>query len=89
MGGTLNFKSKSVSKFYEISETLDLCDIWRVRNRDKKKVHFPPKTLFWIYSKKTISNRLQESSVKAEALESFFSDYSSVAIKICISKELR
>ena len=34
--GNPSFKSKSVSKFYEISETLGLCDIWRVINREKK-----------------------------------------------------
>ena len=52
-GGNPSFKSKSVCKFYEISETLDLCDIWRVRNRAKKKIRFPSKTLFWLYSKNT------------------------------------
>ena len=32
---------------------------------------------------------MQELIVKAEVLESFLSDHSSVAIKICLSEELR
>ena len=35
-GGNPSFKSKYVSKLYEISKTLDLCDIRQVKNRDKK-----------------------------------------------------
>ena len=45
-GRNPSFKSKSVSKFHEISENLDLCDIWRVRNRDKKKDSLSVKNIF-------------------------------------------
>ena len=48
-----SFKSKSVCKFYEINEILDLCDICWVRNR-QRQIYFPSKTLSWLYSKKTI-----------------------------------
>ena len=36
-----------------------------------------------------ISNNFQESILKAEVLESFLSDLSSVVIKLCLSKGLR
>ena len=76
-GGNPRFKSKSVVKFHDISKTLDLYHIWQVRNRDKR--------LDYVF----ISNNLQESIVKAEVLESFLSDHSSVAIKIRLCKELK
>ena len=55
---------------------------------ETKNVYFLSKPLL----KKTrlyfISNNLQEPIVKAEVLENFHSDHSSMD-KICISKELR
>ena len=59
-------ESKFVSKYYEISETLDLCDIRWVRNR-QKNIHYPSKTfsrlkiLDYIF----ILDNLKESVVKA------------------------
>ena len=92
-GGNPPFKSKSVSKFYEINETLDLCDIWRVRNRNKKRFTFHQKHFSGFIRRRLdyifISNNLKESVVKAEVLESFLGDHLSVIIKICLSKELR
>ena len=48
-GGTLTLKSQSINKLIEINETLDLRDIWRVRNPTK---HFPTKPFIWNYSMK-------------------------------------
>ena len=42
-GENPSLKIKSVREFYEISETLDLCDIWPVRYRDKKRFTFRQK----------------------------------------------
>ena len=38
-------KIKSVREFYEISETLDLCNIWPVRYRNKKRFTFRQKPI--------------------------------------------
>ena len=64
------FKSKSVDKFFEIRKTLDLCDIWRVKNRDNKSFNFRRKHLSGLIQRRLgcicISNSLQESVVRTE-----------------------
>ena len=39
-GGTPTLKSRSINKLIELNETLDLCDIWRIRNPLKSKYTF-------------------------------------------------
>ena len=80
-------ESKFVSKYYEISETLDLCDIRWVRNK-QKNIHYPSKTfsrlkiLDYIF----ILDNLKESIVKAVITHRWLLKWS---IKICVPKELR
>ena len=44
-GGTLTLKSRSINKLIELNETLDLCDIWRIRNPKRCKYTFRQKHL--------------------------------------------
>ena len=39
-GGNPILKKKSLAKLIEIKETLDLCDIWRIRNPKSKHFTF-------------------------------------------------
>ena len=36
-GGSTTLKSRSIIKLIELNETLELCDIWRIRNPEKRK----------------------------------------------------
>ena len=36
-GGSPTLKSRSINKLIELNEKLELCDIWRIRNRKKRK----------------------------------------------------
>ena len=39
-GGNPILKKKSLAKLIEVKETLDLCDIWRIRNPKSKRFTF-------------------------------------------------
>ncbi len=39
-GGNPKTKNQSIAKFISIKEKYDLCDIWRVRNKNKKRYTF-------------------------------------------------
>ena len=39
-GGTPTMKKKSIAKLIELTEKLDLCDIWRIRNPKTKRLLF-------------------------------------------------
>ena len=49
-GGKPTLKKKSISKFIELKEKLDLCDIWRIRN---------PKTKRYTFRQKHVSGLIQ------------------------------
>ena len=83
--GNPNFEIKSVGKFFEIREALDLCNIRRIRNRDNKRftfcqIHFSSliqRRLDYVF----IPNILLKSVVRTEILGSFLSNHSPVSIK--------
>ena len=52
-GGSPVLKKKSIAKLIEINESLNLCDIWRIRNPPKKALHISSESGFWFHSKKT------------------------------------
>ena len=63
-GNTPKFKSRSISKLIELNKTLDLCDIWRIRNPKKRKYTSRQKHLSGIIQRRLdyifISQNLQE-----------------------------
>ena len=65
-GGTPTLKSRSdrTNKLIELNETLDLCDIWRIRNPKNCKYTFRQKHLSGIIQRRLdyifISQNLQE-----------------------------
>ena len=65
-----------------MKETLDLCDIWRIRNPESKHVTFHQNYISGIIKKRLdyflISNFLQRTVITAGILASFCSDHSSV-----------
>ena len=47
-------KKKSLANLIEINESLNLCDIWRIRTPPQKKtLHISSESSFWFYSKMT------------------------------------
>ena len=77
-------KKKSLEKLIKIKETLDLCDIWRIRNPKSKRFTFHQNRVSGrIQNQKRldyflISNFLRETVIRADVLASFCSDHSPV-----------
>ena len=69
-GGNSSFKQKSVAKLNEIIETLNLCDIWRIRNLKTKRFTFRQQHCSGVIQRRLdyifISNALQESILNTE-----------------------
>ena len=52
-GGNPVFKKHSVRKIFQLKETYNLTDIWRIRNpKEKKTIYFSAKTCIRVPSKK-------------------------------------
>ena len=81
-GGNPILKRKSLAKLIEIKETLCLCDIWRIRNPNVKRFTFRQNHVSGFIERRLdfflISNILQESIIKADALASFCTDHSPI-----------
>ena len=79
-GGTPTLKKKYLAKLTEIKETLDLCDIWRIRNPKSKRFTFHQNHVSGRIQRRLdyflISNVLQETVIRADVLASFCSDHS-------------
>ena len=71
-GGTPTLKSHSINKLIELNETLDLCDISRIRNPKKRKYIFGQKHLSGFIQRWLdyifISQNLQECVKKCDVL---------------------
>ena len=79
-GGTPTLKSRSINKLIELNETLDLCDIWRIRNPLKSKYTFWQKHLSGIIQRRLdyifISQNFQEYVKKYDVLNALSIDHS-------------
>ena len=79
-------KKKSLAKLIEIKKTLDLYDIWRVRNTKSKRSIFHQNDVSGCIKKKVdyslFSNFLQESVIRADVLVSFYGDHSPIIFAI-------
>ena len=85
-GGTLTLKSQSINKLTEINETLDLRDIWRVRNPTKRKYTFRQNHLSgitqWRLDYILISQNPQEYVKKCDVLNALSTDHSLIFCSI-------
>ena len=82
-------KKHSISKFLEIKESLNLCDLWRVRNPKMKTFTFRQHHFLGLIQRRLdylfISQKLQESVKKIQILSSFSSDHSPILASFVIS----
>ena len=85
-GGNPILKKKSLAKLIEIKEILDLCNIWRIRNPKLKRFTFHQSHVSGRIQRRLdyflMSNVLQETAIRVDALTSFCSDHSPVVFTI-------
>ena len=88
-GGSPLLKKHSISKFLEIKESLNLCDLWRVRNPKMKTFTFRQHHFSGLIQRRLdylfISQKLQESVKKIQILSSFSSYHSPILASFVIS----
>ena len=79
-GGNPKMKNKSVAKFIRMKESLGFCDIWRVRNPNKKRYAFRQHHVTGFIQRRLnyflISNASQESINKTNILTALETDHS-------------
>ena len=86
-GGKPVIKKKTITKLIQITEDLDLCDIWRIRSVKRKRFTFRQhhsagfiqRCLDFFF----VSNSLQESIKSADILAAFSTDHSPITISLC------
>ena len=75
-------KNKSVATFIDIKESLGLCDIWRVRNRKKKRYTFRRQHVTGFIQRSLDcflgSNNLQETINRTDILTALPTDHSPI-----------
>ena len=90
-GGNPVLKKKSIAKIIQIKENLDLCDIWRIRNPNRKRYTFRQTHVSGFIQRRLdyffISNLLQDSVKKTDILASFSTDHSPIMFSLRQSKE--
>ena len=81
-GGNLVLKKKSLTKSIEIKESLNLCDIWRIRNPKFKRYVFRQNHSSGFIQRRLdyffVSNVLQEPAKKTNILASLATDHSPI-----------
>ena len=79
-------KKKSLAKFIEIKESLNLCDIWRIRNPKFKRYTFRQNHSSGFIQRRLdyffVSNVLQERVKKPDILASFATDHSLILFSL-------
>ena len=75
-------KKKSIAKLIEINESLNLCDIWGIRNSQKKRYKFHQNQVSGFIQRRLdcffVSNTLQDFVKKADVFAFFSTDHSPV-----------
>ena len=73
-------KKLAVSKLIELKESLNLCDIWRIRNPKSKAFTFRQRHVSGILQRRLdylfISNNMQESAINDRILNALSTDHS-------------
>ena len=74
-------------KLLQITENLDLCDAWRIRNPKKKRFTFRQHHSTGFIQRHLdcffVSIFLQESIKSADTLAAFSTDHSSITLSLC------
>ena len=90
-GGKPAIKKKTIAKLIQITENLDLCDIWRIRNPKRKRFTFRQHHSTGFIQRRLdyffISNSLQESTKTTDTLAAFSTDHSPITFSLCHLKE--
>ena len=90
-GGKPVIKKRTIAKLIQITENLDLCDIWKIRNPKRKRFTFRQHHSTVFIQRRLdyffISNTLQESIKTADTLAAFSTDHSPVTFSLCHLKE--
>ena len=90
-GGKPVITKKTIVKLLQITENLDLCDAWRIRNPKKKRFTFRQHHSTGFIQRHLdcffVSNFLQESIKSADTLAAFSTDHSPITLSLCHLKE--
>ena len=80
VGGNPILKKLAVSKLIELKKSLNLCDIWRIRNPNSKAFTFRQRHFSGVLQRRLdylfISNNLQESVKNVEILNALSTNHS-------------
>ena len=90
-GGKPVIKKRTIAKLIQITENLDLCDIWRIRNPKRRRFTFRQHHSTGFIQRRLdyffISNSLQESTKTTDTLAAFSTDHSLITFSLCHLKE--
>ena len=83
-GGNPVFKKRSVGKIFELKETYNLTDIWRIRNPKAKQYTFQQKHVSRFFQRRLdyffISNNIQEFILDTGIIPATSSDHSPILV---------
>ena len=92
-GGKPVIKKRAIAKLIQITENLDLCDIWRIRNPKRRRFTFRQHHSTGFIQRRLdyffISNSLQESTKTTDTLAAFSTDHSPITFSLCHLKEFQ
>ena len=87
-GGNPETKTQSIAKFLSMKEKYDLCDIWRIRNENKKRYTFRQRHYTGFLQRRLdyifISNHLQPNVKKSDINTAIATDHSPVSMSLCL-----
>ena len=90
-GGNPNFKKRSVRKIFELKETYNLTDIWRIRNPKAKQYTFWQKQVSGFLQRRLdyffISNNIHEFILDSDIIPAISSDHSPILLSFSKEKQ--
>ena len=90
-GGNPVFKKRSVGKIFELKETYNLTDIWRIRNPKAKQYTFRQKHVSGFLQRRLdyffISKNIQEFILDTKIIPAISSDHSPILISFSKEKQ--
>ena len=90
-GGKPVIEKRTIAKLIQITENLDLCDIWRIRNPKRRRFTFRQHHSTGFIQRRLdyffISNSLQESTKTTDTLAAFSTDHSPITFSLCHLEE--
>ena len=90
-GGNPALKLNSIATFLKFKESMELIDIWRIRNPPKKRYTFRQRHFSGFLQRRLdyffVSSNLQQNIDKAEIANALYTDHSPIIIKISPDKK--